>query len=149
MDSSLSALLNGQKSEFKEERKSKILPSYNWYVRYHYPKQHLSVYLSGALTSGLAISPQQISWTRSDSYSISLQKFFFNYQLECSVMWSMPLHLFMRSNKAELSSDAYRYVTRNDDYRRKDNQIMVSLAWRFKGGQQTRKYSRKSGHINI
>lgn len=146
---SVSASVDGRRTVYENERKSRILPSYNWYLMYNSGRHAFQAYLSSSLESGLAISPQSVSWTRSDSYALSLVKFLFSHRLQIVAMWTMPIHMIKKSNRSELISKGYHRVSENDRYRRDDNQINLTLVWRFQGGSKTRSYSRRNESINI
>ena len=134
---------------FGKFRSARTPPTYNWYVMYDNPKGALQMYLSSSLKSGLSVTPQQIGWSCYESYGLSAVKFLFSHRLQIVAMVPVPIHFFNKPYRSELHSPGYVYHMWNDSNSRRENDFTVTLVWRFRGGEQTRKTNHRTETINL
>lgn len=139
--------LSGQKAEYESYNRSKVLPDYNWYVRYNFTPWNMYVYLSSAVGRSLTIEPQKEGWECVDSYVLSFQKYFLGSRLLLYGMWRLPFHFMKDDWKIRQITPVYVYNEIFGDYRKSQNMINIGFQFRFNGGEKPRQYYRSYQYI--
>lgn len=146
---SLSASIRREEASFENLSEAKTIPEYDWYLMYNNNTYALQAYLSSSLQTSLVVTPQQLGWSQYDGYSLSVVKFLFSYKLQIVAMWRLPFRFIKDPYRSDFKSPAYVSYLSADSYLRSENQLALTLVWRFSGGKKTRKYDRQSESVDL
>lgn len=146
---SVSMGANYTRASFADNHSSRMFPNYSWYAVYQTLGNTLQIYLSSNLRSNLVIGPQTDMWELEDGYALCLSKTFFRQRLQVLAMWTLPFHITSGRWHGGTQSEAYTLKTLANNQFRTDNNIQLTLVYRFQGGQSVKKYNRQSESVEI
>lgn len=129
-------------ARYLNQERHKTMPNINWWVRYSNTSKKVTVYVSGSVSRGLYVTPQEVGWGNANGFSVSAQK---TIQLRKAsllllAMWRLPLHIRGGEFKRDVDCEAYKSVSWSDNQFRLNNMLQFTAVFRFNGGEKTRKY---------
>lgn len=132
----------GYSARYRNHKISKNLPKGSASIGYVSDDGNFRAQFNMEYSNQLSVGPQSYSKTVKDTYSLFLQKLFFNKQLQISMLYSLPVHFLKGESDTWLNSDAMVEHTWRDDNYANNNWMQFTVVYTLRGGDKVRKYAR-------
>lgn len=132
----------GYSARYRNHKISKNLPKGSASIGYVSDDGNFRAQFNMEYSNQLSVGPQSYSKTVKDTYSLFLQKLFFNKQLQISMLYSLPVHFLKGESDTWLNSDALVEHTWRDDNYANNNWMQFTVVYTLRGGDKVRKYAR-------
>lgn len=146
---SLTGTVKGNAAKYGNEKISKVLPEYDWYVMYQLMKGTMRIYLSGSMTHYNYFTPQSDIWFLDEGNALSIEKYFLGDKLSVTAMWYIPLYFSNGKYHGSIDSPSYKKHYWSNNQKRKNNMVSIAVLFRFNGGKSVKNYNRDSESVEL
>lgn len=146
---SLTGTAKGYEDEYGNDKVSKVLPEYNWYVMYQLMKGTMRIYLSGSMTHYSYFTPQSDIWFLDEGNALAVEKYFLGDKLSLTAMWYIPFYFTDGKYHGGIDSPSYKKHYWGDNQSRKNNMFSIAVLYRFNGGKSVKRYNRDSESVEL
>ncbi len=135
-------------ASYGEQSRCRWMPKADAVLMYTDSKRGISGNFAYSLQRTLTALPQSIGYGNSEVCSIAIAKTLLKGRMELMLMYSLPIH-FIKGNeyKEFMTSDAMTERLWNNSSYYRDNKLSFSISYRFSGGNQVRRYSRRTMNL--